>query len=431
VSRLDRLREALAGAGHLKRPAAPDAPAPAAETPLTAPETTAPRTEGPSSADLSPLVRVLGGEWIETARGPVFRKDVWFPAEHLHGDSPLGAVLQARPAELAILLGDRDGPDPSRLGFFDVETTGLSGGTGTYAFLACLGTFEGGRFRLRQYFLAGLDGEAALLEDLASDMARLDGLVTYNGRSFDVPLIETRWTLARIPRPPGWGARPHFDLIHPIRRLHGRRLPTCRLSEVERALIGFRRKDDVPSQLVPTIYFDYLRAGRIAPLRGVLRHNAWDVLSMVGILSSVLRLLNSPSPTGTEAASVGRWWELERRPERAEELYRTAISTLEPVGDDAGAWTHAARRYAILRKRAGARREVVALWERLWAAGDPEAGVEIAKYLEHEARDLSAAESVARALLERARPGERAALEHRLRRIRRKLAEIVSDAPAP
>lgn len=368
--------------------------------------------------DLPPIAQILRGDWHDTPHGPVFVRDDWFPLDHLHGVLPLAAALDAAPASLARLLGAPDAPHPSRLAFFDVETTGLAGGTGTYVVLAGLGSYEDGAFRMRQYFLAGLAHERAMLAMLAEDLARFDGLVTYNGRAFDVPFVEARMTLARLRAP--WGGRPHFDLLHPVRRLYRHRMPGCRLADVERRLLRVERPDDVPGWLIPSLYFDYLRAGRAAPLRAVFRHNAEDVLSLVGVLASLDRLLVGDALDPADAAAVARWWEHAGEPARAASLYRDALPWLEG-GDD---WAWAAARLAAICKRAGSREEAVALWRSLSAQGDRGAALELAKHHEHHARDPRAATEVTQALLVRAPDGERIALEHRLSRLRRKLAAV-------
>jgi uncharacterized protein YprB with RNaseH-like and TPR domain len=374
------------------------------------PRLDAPLPERPS------IDRILGGEWHETSLGPVFARDEWYPLDHEHGRLSLNAVLDVPAAPLARLLGADEAPHPSRLAYFDIETTGLSGGTGTYVVLACLGTFEAYGFRTRQYFLADVAGEEAMLAMLVADLARFDGLVTYNGRSFDVPVVETRLTMMRL-RPP-WAGWPHFDLLHPMRRLYRHRMPGCRLADAERRLLHIDRPDDVPGWLVPSLYLDYLRAGRASPLRGVFRHNADDVLSLVGVLARLARLLDGERLDPEDAVAVARWWERAGEPRRAMTLYREALPWLEG-GDD---WAWAAGRYAALCRRQGMRDEAVSLWEALHGAGDRGAGVQLAIHLEHHARDPLAARSLTHALLDGAPPPERAALEHRLARLTRKVA---------
>ena len=383
----------------------------------------------PLPREMPPISQILRGDWHETEHGPVFVRDEWFPLDHRHGALALGSALDAAPEALRLLLGGEAAPHPSRLAFFDIETTGLAGGTGTYVVLAGLGTYEETdpgappAFRMRQYFLADLAHERAMLAMLATDVARFEGLVTYNGRSFDVPFVETRMTMARLPSP--YGALAHFDLLHPVRRLYKHRMPGCRLAEAERRLLRLERPDDVPGWLIPQLYFDYLRAGRASPLRGVFRHNAEDVLSLVGVLASLASLLSSGDIDPADAVAVARWWERAGEPHRAAGLYRGALPWLEG-GDD---WAWAAGRHASLCRRLGERGEAERLWRRLWEQGDRPAGVELAKHLEHHVRDLAAAGEVTDALLVRAEGAERIALEHRLARLRRKRTRQASTAP--
>lgn len=374
-----------------------------------------PRPVVPEADGPPPIDRILGGDWHHTALGPVFARDEWYALDHRHGTLPLTAGLDVGVAPLALLLGAADAPHPSRLAFFDIETTGLSGGTGTYVVLAGLGTFEPDGFRMRQYFLADVAGERAMLAMLAEDLGRFDGLVTYNGRSFDVPVVETRLTMARLASP--WRGWPHFDLLHPMRRLYRHRMPGCRLADAERRLLRIDRPDDIPGWLIPSLYFDYLRAGRAAPLRGVFRHNADDVLSLVGVLASLARLLEGEALDPEDAVAVARWWEYAGEPQRAMALYRDALPWLDGGGD----WAWAASRHAALCKRQGARHEAVPLWEALHDAGDRAAALQLAIHLEHHARDPLAAERLTRALLDGAPPPDRDALQHRLARLRRKV----------
>jgi len=200
-----------------------------------------------SSAGIPALDVVLRGEWHETPEGPVFVRDEWFPLEHRHGNRPLATALESTAEALGHLLGGRDAPPASRLAFFDIETTGLSGGTGTWVILAGLGSYEDGAFRMRQYFLADIAHERAMLSMLAADLARFEGLVTYNGRSFDMPFVQARMTLTRVVYPCQGHA--HFDLLHAVRRVYRHRLEACRLADVERHLLRISRLDDVPGNL--------------------------------------------------------------------------------------------------------------------------------------------------------------------------------------
>ncbi len=392
---------------------------------MRAPSTSA-RVE-PKRERSSRLEAELRGQWIESAHGPVFVRDQWFPLEHRHGATAIGAPLAACPVAMAHLLRADVAPHASRVAFFDIETTGPSGGTGTYVILAGFGSFEDAglgdgslAFRLRQYFLADIAHERAMLSLLAEDFARFEGVVTYNGRSFDMPLLTSRMTLGRVPFRADRFA--HFDLLHPVRALYKHRMPSCTLADAERRLLRIERFEDIPGALIPSIYFDYARSGRCGPMRAVFRHNAEDVLSLTGVLASLASLLSHDEPEPDDALALARWWARRGENARAMELYRTALPWLEGADD----WGWAAARYAALCARAGQRDEAVNLWRRLWERGDERAGLALAKHLEHRARDLPAAEEVTRTLLLRCADGDRIALQHRLARIVRKRSAAAS-----
>ena len=429
---LDRLRHAIA----VQRGAQPASPA-------TLRGAAVPQTQAVSSAtlrrapalhweqdELPPIEQILRGEWHPTPHGPVFLRDDWFALDHQHGTHALGSALEADPGALAALLRTERAPHPERYAFFDIETTGLSGGTGTYVVLAGLGTFErtlAGEppsFRLRQYFLAGLQHERAMLSMLAEDLARFDAVVTYNGRAFDVPVVESRLTLARLPSP--YKAMAHFDLLHPVRRLYAHRMPGCRLAEAERRLLRLERPDDVPGYLIPALYRDYVVAGRASPLRGVFRHNAEDVLSLVGVLASLTALLSREDHDPDDAVAVARRWERAGEPDRAMRLYRSALPWLEGGGD----WSWAATRHAALCKRHQPREEAVAIWRRLWDCGDRAAGLELAKHLEHRERAFDEAAGVVKSMLRDADSAGVKELSRRLSRIQRRSEQRSARTPA-
>ncbi len=382
------------------------------------------RPEPARGPDPDLLRSILRVETRETAAGPIFVRDDWYAFNHEHGALPLDAPLQARPQALALLAMAEHVPPVERMAYFDIETTGLSGGTGTYVILAGLGSFESDGFRMRQYFLADIAHERAMLAALAAELARFEGLVTYNGRAFDVPCLEGRLTLSRLSSPCADLA--HIDLLMAVRRLYKHRMAGCRLADAERRLLRLERDDDIPGSLIPGMYFDYARSGRVAPLRRVFRHNAEDVLSLAGILGGVASLLASSELDPEDAVAVARWHERTGDPARAMSLYRESLPWLVG-GDD---WEWAAARHAGLCKRAGYRDEAIGLWLALWREGHARAGLELAKHHEHIERNFTAAEAMAAALMDAAerhpsaaaaRVGlDAASLAHRLRRIRAK-----------
>ena len=369
------------------------------------------------AGDLPPIDRILRGEWRETEEGLVFLREDWFPLDHAHGALPLSAALDAPSEGIARLLRSPRPPNADRLAFFDIETTGLAGGTGTYIVLAGVGVYEEGAFRLRQYFLADLAGERAMLTALRADLAERHGIVSYNGRAFDVPCLASRLTLNRVPN---LDVGHHVDLLHPVRRLFQHRMPGCRLAEAEHRLLRMVRHEDIAGALIPAMYAAYVRAGQAAPLRAVFQHNAEDVLSLVGVLARVAALVAGDPEDPEDAAAVARWWELEGDHARALPLYERALPWLEG-GDD---WAWVSGRFASLCRRFGRYAEAAAAWRALARTGDRAANLNLAKHLEHRERDFEGALDIVQWLQPGGTPEERAALELRERRLKRRLAKV-------
>lgn len=379
-----------------------------------------------------------GEESLErTVFGCCYRRELSFPLERRHGRYSLGECLDCRGNDLSLPARDqRLGTlDPSRYLFLDTETTGLSGGTGTWVFLIGLGWLDGDSFRIRQYFLRHPDEEKAMLHHFAAFAAPFGGLITFNGKAFDLPLIQTRQVLQRAPQ-----TMPddHLDLLICARSLWKERFPSRRLSFLERALLGFQRRDDIPGEEIPSVYFDYLRRGETGPLLRVFEHNVHDVLSMAGLLGRVSAVIASEKPAHpAESYSLGRLYHEAGYVEKAEGYYRQVTGgPLEKA---------ALARLALLHKRRGEWAEAIALWKRLTSREDedPEACVELAKYYEHRARDHHAALHWSERALARAvrrggvpwsSPGHPEALRHRIRRLRAKIerqASMQSGAGGP
>lgn len=373
---------------------------------------------------VSSVAELVGGRERATSHGSllVARRD--YQLQHSHGELLLRTALEASP-EVFRLLGRRPAgdPAPARLLYLDTETTGLAGGTGTYAFLVGAGFFEADRFVLEQYFMRDLDEEPALLAALEALLADFDGVVTFNGRGFDLPLLETRFVLARRRWPDHlW----HLDLLPPARRLWSFRLPDCRLATIETRVLGLDRIDDVPGALIPSLYFRYLRSRRAEELRPVFEHNRLDVLSLVALTGWVARALSDPGGLDLapeEYLGLGRLWEgLDA--ERGIECYRTALAR----GLGSPYRERVLLRLGLRAKREARWHEACRFWE---AAISGDSGFhlgpweELAKYYEHRCRDLAAAQRVTSLALAEARAqgapdAVGASLAHRLSRLRRR-----------
>jgi hypothetical protein len=371
-----------------------------------------------------PPETVLGGQVVETDAGPLLTVRREFPLEHRHGRIALERALAVSADALRVLARDGALPDPRRLLFLDTETTGVAGGTGTYAFLVGAGWIEDDRFVVVQHFMRDLDEEPALLAAVAPLLERASGLVTFNGSGFDVPLLETRFILGRRRWP---ATLPHVDLLQPARRVWAARFVDCRLLTLEREVLGHLREEDVAGALIPSLYFEFLRRRHPAPLGPVFTHNRHDVLFLValfGWLGHALANGEHGLDDGLDLAGVGRLWE-RADPERAVACYRAALAVGLPAPV-----AHGVRlRLAGWDKRRARWESACALWQAATAtpAFDPRPWEELAKYHEHRARDAVAAQGVVAAALDQAQAAGAArrvmeVLAYRLARLDRRLA---------
>ncbi len=364
------------------------------------------------------LEELVQGQRIANHRGEFFRVEADFHLDTFHGEVSLSRFRSLTPGGVGILTGEPelDGFDLSGAAFLDTETTGLAGGTGTAAFLIGLGFVEGDRFVVRQYFMRDYHEEAALLCGLAEDLRRFTQLVTFNGRSFDVPLLETRYRLDRG-RFPLEGA-PHFDLLPPARRLWKARLDSCSLQSLELALLGLRRHDDIPGEAIPGVYFDYVRRHDARAMARVFNHNRTDIVSLAALALRACHWIE----TG-EAEDPRDVFSLARVLERARLYERSQAAYWQAVENDRGAVRVAALvRLAARAKRAGENDEAMRLWQQASQAGDLLAHRELAVHHEHRTRDLEKAQAAAEQGLELcsglgAPPGVRRDFERRLARL--------------
>ncbi len=374
-----------------------------------------------------PLEELVEGEWVSLPEGRCFFVEKTFALDQAHGAHRLGDLL-AVPREVwePFLLGQREPPfDPRAAAFFDVETTGLSRGAGTYCFLVGIGRFEGGAFRLRQYFMPDFSEEGALLELAARDFATCEGLVSFNGRQFDWPLLEMRYTLGR--RPPPHAGEPHLDLLLPARRLWRGKLPSCALSALERDVLGVgRTEEDVPGYLIPDVYLDYVLQGRTRPMAGVFYHNAMDLLSMVALAARIGQVVAQPTePDAYNLVSLGRAYACQGHYERALEAFRRAAGSANRHEAAQGR-----RELALLLKRLGRLDEAMAIWWAELEGGDVHPYIELAKQFEHRLKDFASARQLVLRAIERLEWGDiacadpdqvRQDLSHRLARLERRL----------
>ncbi len=343
----------------------------------------------------------MPGEEIETGRGKHFEAETFYARHRRHGSADIGSLADLPPDLLETISNGavRDIP-PSEWAFLDTETTGLAGGTGTCAFLVGVGRITPEGFRVRQFFMRDYGEEASVLDALTRHLAPFRVLITYNGRSFDQPLLETRYRLSRAPHP--FGRLEHLDLLHGARRLWKLRFDSCRLVELEQQVLGFERQGDVPGALIPYVYFEYLRTGEMARLLPLFHHNSIDILTLAcltGIVPYAFKdPVGAPLRNGAEMAGLGRWLREAGEAEQARTLFRRAI--------DAGLSDHILFRtlwdVAALERKLGADAAALEIWSDLAAARNPfrpRALEELAKHYEHREKNHAMALEMTRSAL--------------------------------
>jgi len=389
----------------------------------------------PAAARIDPehVARVLGGTAKTKPYGEYFSVRSWCAQPPRYSPEPRA---------LRLLVPDPidEVSDPDQWLFLDTETTGLSGGSGTYACLVGIAWWEGGGLEIEQFFLREYSEERSLLLALRERIRERPVLVTFNGKSFDWPLLETRYRMSRKISVPTLQA--HLDFLHPARSLWRLCLGSVRLSELERHVLGWDRGADLLSGLIPQIYFDYLRGGPPERLIPVLNHNQMDLRGLAALSSRILSLLSDAEDLGQdglELFGVSRICEKRREHGRARALYEKSIASVLPTETD-----RAARRsLARLAKRDGDFDLACELWKD--ALGNSRHGYEayeqLAIYHEHKARDPEQARLIVRQALEELRraiqagditPGAhrefKARFDRRMERLERKSRGPLLDA---
>lgn len=344
----------------------------------------------PPQPERQSIDSVVAGSFISTPRGEAFVSEQVYDSTYQHGNFP---VLSSFPLSL-ISQWTKD-PRIAELpihkyAFLDTETSGVSGGTGTYAFLVGAARFVDGKFTLQQFFLRDPAEEPAMLEALINFLAPCEGLVTFNGKSFDAPLLVTRYSLHRIPVP--FKNFAHIDLLPLARRLWRDRLPSRALKYLEEHMMGFTRSsDEVPGYEIPWLYFDYLRSGDARPLGGVFYHNAMDIVAMAALLGHVSEILADPYDGrvehGLDFIAMGKLFEDLGHWDEAARLFERGLE----LGLDEADFGVAVKRISILQKKRGDVDRAVELWKAAAKQGHIYAHIELAKHFEHKMRDVKSA----------------------------------------
>jgi uncharacterized protein YprB with RNaseH-like and TPR domain len=328
---------------------------------------------------------ILTGEVVETTLGKHFETEKLYARHKRYGSYEISDLHELPPDFLGPLSsGEISDALPGKWAFLDTETTGLSGGSGTCAFLIGVGSIDEEGFRVRQFFMRDYCEEASMLHSLNAYLARFDVLVTYNGKTFDQPLLETRYTMCRARHP--FSSMKHLDLLHGARRIFKLRLENCRLVNLENQILGIEREADVPGDLIPYYYFEYLRTRHAFRLIPIFHHNVLDIISLgclTGLIPAAFRdPENAKFRHGADLLGLARWLQASGRLEESHRLLRRAIDLGLPDQHlfrtlfDAGS----------LEKKLGLHHAAVATFTDLSLSPNPyraQACEELAKHYEH------------------------------------------------
>jgi len=309
-------------------------------------------------------------------------------AEALEAETPSGGLLLCRSEHLVPqltgtgrdLLGLPEVcglSDPDWV-YVDTETTGLSGGVGTLAFMLGLARFHrAGVLEVRQYLLGSFAAESGMLQGLSRSLGPNTVLVSYNGKCFDVPLLAGRLRMHRIDC--NLASLSHLDLMHSVRRAYRGHWPDCRLQTAERQLLDLHRLDDLPGSAAPAAWQSWLRHGRTLPLSRVLAHNRQDVVSLALLHRRLLSDYAGSARPGIDHAAVGRAWLKAGRPLDAQRVWERAGGLLDERG---------CLQLAGLYRRLGDWSRAESVWLRLHARGSKAGALALSKYYEHRRHDF-------------------------------------------
>jgi len=335
---------------------------------------------------------MLNGHEEDNGTGAFYVFENMFKSDQIHGGCVLGHALKISENSLGMLLGGQEHSAASmeRFLFLDTETTGLSGGAGTVAFLLGTGFFEKGCFITRQLFMRDYDEEYAVLYKLNSMLAKFDGIITFNGKSFDWNLINSRFISNRIK--PLLKEPMHIDLLHVSRKIWGLGLQSCKLSSLEENILGEQRHEDIPGYMIPSVYFKYLEDRDVSDIVKVIQHNKLDILSMVSLIIRISLMLENPFSQAIESRELfglGKLYEKCGKKSNSVKCYESCTES-----SDYSAKAAAVKRLVKLYKKDGEHEKAA---EHLHNMTDITKGfdvmyfIELAIYYEHRKKDYKKA----------------------------------------
>lgn len=337
-----------------------------------------------------PVEDVVSGIEHTTPFGTAFLADAHYPEDYQHGIIPFSQKVDFS------LLGEWAGypslaeKPTDQFVFLDTETSGLAGGTGTFAFMIGLGWWQADGFRLQQFFLREPAEETAVLAALDEILTPFQTVVTYNGKSFDIPLLNARHTLSAFRSP--FPAMQHVDLLALSRRIWRNRLASRSLGSIEQDVLAIsRNQEEIPGWMIPEMYFDYLKTGDSRPMAGVFYHNRMDILSLAALFLHQSNLLSNPmdwlAAEGLDLIAIAKLYDDTGRREQAIQLYEHSLS----LGLPRPFFIQTLYRYADLARKEARFDQAINLWQKAAELDELPACLELAKHYEHRIRDFDTA----------------------------------------
>ncbi|HBX68557.1 MAG TPA: hypothetical protein DEH25_04020, partial [Chloroflexi bacterium] len=339
------------------------------------------KTPKPPPSGQFPIEQVLAGDFWRTPSGEVFVVETNYKADFLRGSIKLKPSASLETIAAYAQFPEINNLTIEQLAFIDTETTGLGLGTGIYTFMVGIGRFEGEYFRLVQFFLRQPGEETAQLAAIEEFLAPCEAWVSFNGKSFDIPLLNNRYTLNGWPIP--LKNAPHIDLLHLSRRLWKARLPSRALGDLEAQILGVTRtQQDVPGWMIADLYFDYLHTGDARPLLGVFYHNEMDVVSLAALLAHMADLLSNPLngsvQHGLDLISIGKLYADLGQLDTAAQIYQRGLQRAD-VATELEAYWQALAELSFIHKKQENFEDAMHLWEQAATEGQIYAHIELAK----------------------------------------------------
>ncbi len=340
--------------------------------------------------DNLPLEEMVNGRWINTHFGDIFRSEFIYDVSEPYGALDLREIYQFDSSDYVNYFQIPNIDYPDNIIFIDTETTGLIGGSGTVAFMVGLGWLKNQKFTIHQYFITQLSHEEGMLELLQSEFRNFSCILSFNGKSFDIPLLNTRFVMNRLS--PVLQNYPHIDLLHISRSLWKYSIENCKLKTLEIDLLGIERQDDIPGELIPDVYFDYLRSRNLEKIERIFYHNRFDVISMLACLILIFKTLKSKVPEKNPLTDYakGRLYSRKKDIERSICHYKNVLESSISCNRRLKTLLELAQLY----KKNKQYEEAVPLWEKVLDPQFPfslEPYIELAKYYEHIKKDLQKA----------------------------------------